>query len=142
MAHPGPPRPPEKRVRSSTSGTIGTSPHIPGLPRSVGQLSIGPPVEAIAVMGINLLASTLCLRWGGLREVSVSHFIGFAFGMFGSVLLLGWFRFRVNRAKGSGSFSDWRVSSLRLASTLTSLTWVVSAGNLFVICYEVSRFFT
>jgi hypothetical protein len=58
------------------------------LPRSVGQLSIGPPVEAIAVLGINLLASTLCLRWGGLREVSVSHFIGFAFGMFGIIFVI------------------------------------------------------
>lgn len=142
MAHPGPPQPSKKRFESSASVIKGASPHSPESPRAVGLLSTGPPVEVISVMGINLLASTACLWWGGVSEASESHFGGFALGMFGSVLLLGWFRYRVNRARGSGSFRDWRVSSLGLASALTSLSWLVGAGNLFIICYEVSRFFT
>jgi hypothetical protein len=101
-----------------------------------------PPVINAWLVIINSILPFLLLWLSGTEEALPSHFVATGLGMFVSVGLLGLFRQRLNQARSSGSFLDWRVSSSRIVLFFTSVAWLVGAINLFIICYDLSRNFT
>jgi hypothetical protein len=78
----------------------------------------------------------------GLSGELLAHAIGVVFGMFVSVVLLGLFRQSLNLRRANGRFADWRIASTSFATMIAVTAWILGAVNLFVVCWEISRWFT
>jgi uncharacterized protein YPO0396 len=96
----------------------------------------------VGVAIVNALAALVLIALAGTEKADLRHYFGTALGMFFSVALIGWFRQRLAISKSDGRFLDWRVSSSRVMTSVTTVAWIAGAANLFVICYELSRSFT
>jgi len=95
----------------------------------------------VAVLAVFLCFSGLVLAIAG-RDASVAHSIAALFGMFGSVLVFGWFRLVINSRSSSGNFSDWGVvSSSTTVRSLLVIAWALGTSNLFLVVYEWARRF-
>jgi len=101
-----------------------------------------PPSVVVLLAVLNTLVTVGLVFLVGIKEVDPLHFVGTALGMFVSVAILGWFRQRIALSRSDGRFLDWRVSSSRVMTSVTTLAWITGVVNLFVICYELSRQFT
>ena len=99
-----------------------------------------PPSPVVIGMTVNALLSLGTLTI--LPNLTIVRLAGAVFGMFGSVILLGIFRQQINLARADGKFKDWRISSNSVATVMTFAAWLAGAGNLFLICYELTRSFT
>ena len=119
-------RPNDRLMGSSQGGYVPTS-------------SNHPPFLVVIAMAVNALLSL-----GLLLSFSDSKIgaLGVAFGMFGSVILLGVFRQKINLVRADGKFMDWRFSSNSVATVLTLAAWLTGVGSLFLLCYEISRNYT
>lgn len=101
-----------------------------------------PPQVVVALAAANMLATVALIALAGTEKADLRHYFGTTLGMFVSVALIGWFRQRLAISKSDGRFLDWRVSSSRVMTSVTTFAWIAGAANLFVICYELSRRFT
>jgi hypothetical protein len=91
---------------------------------------------------LNFLVPVATIALFGFTGDKSQHIVGVAFGMFSSVILLGLFRQSLNKRRGDGRFTDWRISSTTLSTLVSVSAWVLGAVNLFVVCLEYSRKFT
>lgn len=141
LGHPvGPPRQePPGRI---TGHTVPTG--VSGGDSRASQLrnSSRPPRSVAALAALNASVTVLLFVVAGTEKVDLRHYVGAAMGMFVSVVLMGWFRQRLALCRSDGRFLDWRFSSSRVMTSVTTFTWLVGIANLFVICYELSRKFT
>lgn len=132
-------------VRTDNSGSSkGPSKFSPNSSTSwiAGSTAGRPPVLLMIFLIINLLVPLAVLGLTGFVGDVAQHGVGVVFGMFLSVILLGLFRQSLNKRRGDGRFSDWRVSSTSFSSVVSATAWLLGIVNLFVVCLEISRRFT
>ena len=101
-----------------------------------------PPVLLMISLIINSLVPVAVIVLIGFVGDAEQHVIGIVFGMFFSVILLGLFRQSLDKRRGDGRFSDWRISSTKLSTMFSVLAWLLGGVNLFIVCLEFSRRFT
>lgn len=98
-----------------------------------------PPFAPALVLGAIVLSGLFALATES-RDSNLVHFAAALLGMFGSVMVFGWFRIVVNSRSSSGSFSDWGfVSSAATVRGLLMLAWGLGSVNLFQVVYEFAR---
>ena len=75
------------------------------------------------------------------RNQTGVHLVGSLLGMFGSIVLLGWFRQSLNLRRSSNSFSDWAgpFESSKYVSFLVFASWVLGIMHLYISIYEILR---
>lgn len=139
--------PPSRPGGSALGGAgVGSGSSSKYFPPSAGSASGGssgrPPILLMAFLVVNCLVPIASLFLYGFRGDMGRHAIGVLFGMFVSVILLGVFRQSLNKRRGDGRFSDWRVSSTKLSTVVSLVAWLSGMINLFVVCLEYSRGFT
>ena len=98
-----------------------------------------PPWIPILIV-VALVGLEVWLLTKGRSEVTL-HLVASLVGMFGSVVLLGWFRQDLNIRQSTNFFSDWRgpFEATRYMSVLTATTWLISSINLYFSVYEACR---
>lgn len=134
-----PARPSQRGAKPQVGRTAGKSPQ--SRPRAVNRKNSRPPFVPVAVMAVFLCFSGLALVLSD-RDASIVHSFAAFFGMFGSVLVFGWFRLIINSRSSSGNFSDWGVvSSSTTVRSLLIFAWVLGTSNLFLVVYEWARRF-
>lgn len=132
-------RPSPGGVRPQVGKTRGKPPH--GRPGASKRKNSRPPFVPVAVLAAFLCFSGLALVLSD-RDASIVHSFAAFFGMFGSVLVFGWFRLIINSRSSSGNFSDWGVvSSSTTVRSLLIFAWVLGTSNLFLVVYEWARRF-
>jgi len=143
---------PPNRPGASSLGGLGRQPSRPsGAPAALNtksatpsssQKSGRPPKLLMAILFLNSLIPFVILVMFGFANDVVEHIVGVVFGMFVSMILLGFYRQSLNTRRGDGRFTDWRFSATTLSTLFTVTAWVLGAVNLFVVCLEYSRNFT
>jgi len=133
-----PPRPDKARQQSVSSGNK-KSPIRPSRPVRPGRLS-RPPVTPVVLCGTILVVATVVL-FLARGEDSGQHLVAAVLGMFGTVLVLGWFRQSLNIKRSGGSFSDWSGpwEATRYMWLLVLAGWIIGASNLYLAVYEYVR---
>lgn len=144
MARLGPPSAPTGKSTPGRNSALNTPGGVsnPVSASSRFDSSSRPPRAVVGVAVVNTLAALVLIALAGTEKADLRHYFGTALGMFVSVALIGWFRQRLAISKSDGRFLDWRVSSSRVMTSVTTFAWIAGAANLFVICYELSRRFT
>jgi hypothetical protein len=145
-------RMPPNRPGASSLGGLGAQPTRPsGAPAAASgtatgnssrQVSGRPPTLMMVFLILNLLVPVTTIAAFGFSSEVPQHLLGVMFGMFVSVVLLGLFRQALNKRRGDGRFTDWRISSTTLSTLVSISAWMLGAVNLFVVCLEISRRFT
>jgi hypothetical protein len=104
------------------------------------RVGLGRPPLVPVVATCILLSLELWLVSKNRSQVGI-HVFGSLLGMFGSVVLLGWFRQSLNLRRSSNSFSDWSgpFESTRYMSILVAGSWVLGVMHLYFSVYELLR---
>lgn len=111
----------------------------PPKPSRARKQMLRPPFAPALVLGAIVLSGLFALATES-RDSNLVHFAAALLGMFGSVMVFGWFRIVVNSRSSSGSFSDWGfVSSAATVRGLLMLAWGLGSVNLFQVVYEFAR---
>jgi len=106
--------------------------------RQVLRPPLVPALVLVAIIVLGVLALVLTRR-----DSNSVHSAAALLGMFGSVMVFGWFRLDANSRSSSGSFSDWGfVSSAAAVRGLLMLAWGLGSINLFLVVYEWARSLT
>lgn len=144
MASLGPPKAPSGPPSPGRSSSVIAPSSVASSVTSASRFgsSTRPPRVVVVVAAANTALTVYLIFLVGIEEAGTLHYLGAALGMFVSVALLGWFRQRIAFSKSDGRFLDWRVSSSRVMTSVTTFGWIAGIANLFVICYELSRKFT
>jgi len=128
---------------SGTTKTGGLNAGPPGYKLPTSSLGGGrpgrPPVVPV-IAAFLLLALELWLVYKDRSQVGI-HIFGSLLGMFGSVLILGWFRQSLNLRRSSNSFSDWSgpFESTRYMSILVAASWLLGVMHVYFSVYELLR---
>lgn len=130
VSRPGPP-PPDRSKKTSPP---------PGGSIKSGPLKRGrPPLIPIACA----LALVFLEVWFVLMERNRAnmHLLAAIIGLFGSVVLLGWFRQSLNLSRSTSSFSEWSgpFESTRYLSSFVLASWILGVINLYFSVYEKLR---
>ena len=75
------------------------------------------------------------------RNSANMHLLAAIIGLFGSVVLLGWFRQSLNLRRSTSSFSEWSgpFESTRYLSLFVIASWILGVINLYFSVYEKLR---
>ena len=75
------------------------------------------------------------------RNSANMHLLAAIIGLFGSVVLLGWFRQSLNLRRSTSSFSDWSgpFESTTYLSLFVIASWILGVINLYFSVYEKLR---
>ena len=75
------------------------------------------------------------------RDSANMHLLAAIIGLFGSVVLLGWFRQSLNLRRSTSSFSEWSgpFESTRYLSLFVIASWILGVINLYFSVYEKLR---
>lgn len=136
---PGVPRPSTAIRRPASTGSVPKPiPSVgkPGLSSDLARPPWVPILICSAIIGIVVFV-TLSVD----REAISTHLAAAALGMFGSVVVLGWFRHSLNVKRSTGSFSEWPGpwESTRYMWLLVTLAWLGGAANVYFAVYELVR---
>ena len=103
-----------------------------------GKLNRPPLIPVLA--SLVLLGVGIWLLTKDRSQIGI-HLVGSLFGMFGSVVLLGWFRQSLNLRLSSNSFSEWAgpFESTRYISVFVAASWVLGVIHLYFSVYELLR---
>lgn len=131
--------PAPRRARPRIDGGSPTRPtNRPSLSPSRRKV-LRPPVAPVTVLVFVLCFTGLTLVTAG-RDTSKAHLVAALLGMFGSVLVFGWFRLVFNTRSSGGNFSDWGVvSASTTAGIILILSWVFGTANLYLVVFEWAR---
>lgn len=132
VSRPGPPPPKDKSSRRKEP---------PGAPKKSrssvkrGRPPLIPILCAIALVFLEV--------WFVLMDHSREnmHLLAAIIGLFGSVVLLGWFRQSLNLSRSTSSFSEWSgpIESTRYLSSFVLASWILGVINLYFSVYEKLR---
>ena len=127
------PPPPTKKSRSGPSAPGGLTKYAPPSKRS------RPPLIPI-LCAIALFFLEVWFLFVGRERVTV-HLLAAIIGLFGSVVLLGWFRQSLNLLRSTSSFSEWAgpFESTRYLSVFVLASWTLGVINLYFSVYEILR---
>ena len=150
MNKPAPPPIPGRRPLGGPGAKSSGPPTIGGqgsLSKGVGSSSVSnkggklnrPPLIPV-LASLVLLGVGVWLITKDRSQVGV-HLVGSMFGMFGSVVVLGWFRQSLNLRLSSNSFSEWAgpFESTRYMSVLVAASWLLGVTHLYFSVYELLR---
>lgn len=75
------------------------------------------------------------------RNSANMHLLAAIIGLFGSVVLLGWFRQSLNLSRSTSSFSEWSgpFESTKYLSSFVLASWILGVINLYFSVYEKLR---
>lgn len=97
-----------------------------------------PLAPAVVLIGLAMVGALSLVQVS--RDASAVHLTAALVGIFGSVIVFGWFRLVVNSRSSSGNFSDWGfISSSQAIRILLLASWVLGVANLFLFVYEWAR---
>ena len=127
----GPPPLPNKGTK--TPPTPGGS--IKSVPLKRGRPPLIPILCAFALVFLEVWFVLL------KRSSANMHLLAAIIGLFGSVVLLGWFRQSLNLRRSTSSFSEWSgpFESTRYLSSFVLLSWILGVINLYFSIYEKLR---
>lgn len=133
---PGPPPGSKNKDNARPASTVSPP---PGGSSSRKRLSRPPLAPVIVLVVIAISAASVVTIFS--RNAVLPHLFAAVVGMFGSVLVLGWFRIQLNGRISSGNFSDWGagLDSSRLVLLLVCSAWFLGSVNLFFSVYELLR---
>ena len=127
----GPPPLPNKRTKTPpTPGGSNKS-----VPLKRGRPPLIPILCAFALVFLEVWFVLL------KRSSANMHLLAAIIGLFGSVVLLGWFRQSLNLRRSTSSFSEWSgpFESTRYLSSFVLLSWILGVINLYFSIYEKLR---
>jgi len=136
---PGIPRPTGSVGRPKSSSGVPAPTPSPSRSKASSDLAQPPIVPLLVSVAIVVLVVFAVLAVS--RESVVAHLGASAIGMFGSVVVLGWFRQSLNVRRSTGSFAEWSGpwESTRYMWLLVSLAWLGGAFNVYFAVYELVR---
>lgn len=94
-----------------------------------------PDPTWIFALGLLVLLEFYLTRRGG----HANNFATSIFGLFGTALLLGFFRMKEASLQAGGRYSDWSFRARHVAVSLVSAGWLLGVLNLFFVAKEWSR---
>jgi hypothetical protein len=96
---------------------------------------LAPVFASLVLLGIGVWLITK-----DRNQIGV-HLVGSLLGMFGSVVVLGWFRQSLNLRLSSNSFSEWAgpFESTKYMSVSVAASWVLGVIHLYFSVYEILR---
>lgn len=99
-----------------------------------------PPWVPFALCGVLFVAGFIS-TFGVSRNNTTVHSFAAVFGMFGSIVILGWFRQELNVRRSTGSFSEWPGpwESTKYMWLLVTFVWLSGALNVYFAVYELAR---
>lgn len=113
-------------------------PHSPAISPARRKV-LRPPLAPVLLLVFVLCFTGLTLVMAR-RDTSSMHLAAALLGMFGSVLVFGWFRLVFNTRSSGGNFSDWGVVGASTSAVIILiLSWVLGTANLYLVVFEWAR---
>lgn len=136
---PGVPRP--TGLTGPTSTTARGQAPTPSAGRSRSSSSLAQPPLVPVLVCVAIIGLVAYAAFAVSRESVGTHLAASIFGMFGSVIVLGWFRQSLNVRRSTGSFAEWPGpwESTRYMWLLITLAWLGGAFNVYFAVYELVR---